>query len=152
MLSLKKDSKNKKIALNFKNPFECGGALFRPEVVADRVTKARLVPEWMEENTAEKSSASETNLKGLYIEGLDDYKKEDALNDLKSILPSEIYKNKADRNQETNRIVFEITEKEAFASGDNGVVLLYKLVNSEIFFLYEIGILYLKRIIIKLFI
>jgi len=38
------------MALNFKNPFERGGALFRPEVVADRVTKARLVPEWMESN------------------------------------------------------------------------------------------------------
>ena len=38
------------MALNFKNPFERGGALFHPEVVADRVTKARLVPEWMEEN------------------------------------------------------------------------------------------------------
>ena len=53
------------MALNFKNPFERGGALFHPEVVADRVTKARLVPEWMESSEPENVNTSPTYQGGI---------------------------------------------------------------------------------------
>ena len=109
-------------------------------MVADKVTKARLVPEWMEKDKTQETENPDNEQFGLYIahQANTTYGDQERI-DIRSLLPAiEFFQNKLEIGNSVGKIGFEISKSEANNSGDNGVILLYNLVHGNKKYLYDV--------------